>query len=113
MTHVLDPFTGLLAHHLVDIRGVHCDPAVLLQIHFRATMLRALETGRIAAQLPVAKRTWGEPQAIGIARRDAGGTAKPHKQSIDIGAFPAQIARLEQRLDITNPTPTYFRFPIS
>src|SRR5258707_2735501 len=103
MTRVLDPLTGLLAHHLVDIRRVHCDPALLLQIHFRAAVLRALETGRIAAQLLVAKRARGEAQAISIARRDASGTAKPSEPSIDIGAFPDQIASLEQRLEIAKP----------
>src|SRR6185369_9889884 len=113
MTRVLDPLTGFLAHHLVDIRGVHCSPAVFLQIHFRATMLRALETGRVTTQLFVAKRAGGEPKTVSIPRRYAGGPAKPHEQSVDIGAFPAQIAGFEQRLDIADPAPAHFRLSIS
>ena len=53
---VLDPLAAFPGASPCRRRRIHCDPAVLLQVHLGTAVLRALQLARVATELAVAER---------------------------------------------------------
>jgi hypothetical protein len=81
-------------HHLADVGRVHRDPAALLQEHLGTAVLRALQLGRIAAELAVAELRRRDADAVDVAGRHADRAAQADEQAVDVAALAAEIAGL-------------------
>ena len=89
-------------HDLAHVGGVDRHPAEAGEINLRAAMLRFGDDCRARAEALVAELRWRNANAVDVARRQAGRPRQADIERVEIGAFAAEIARLEHRRDVAD-----------
>ena len=98
-------------HNLTDVRGIDRHPAVTGDVHFGAAMLRLRDVFRRGAEALVPQFRFGDADAIHVARREPRGASQADIERVQIGAFTAEISRLQHEPDIAEAAAARFWIP--
>src|SRR5256885_2934351 len=89
-----------LEDDLAHVSRIDRNPTDALGEEFRAAVLRLADDRRRGTQTLVAERGARDADAVDIARRDAQGSGEADEEAVEIGAFAAEVAALQHRLDV-------------